>query len=87
MKPATQISNRRSAIRSAMFFLAFTIAMLLFGGWMLYRFSVGPNSSHHLSFMAIAMGVMLIAAACLPCWFAVAIIRRLHIFDEPQRDG
>ena len=41
MKPAAHISNRRSAIRGAVFFFAFAIAMVLFGGWMLSQMDLG----------------------------------------------
>lgn len=50
-------SDRRSAIRSSIFFSIFAIAMLAFGCWMSFRFGFGEEASHPLRSVAVVLGV------------------------------
>ena len=75
-------SDRRYAIRSAIFFWVFATAMLAFGCWMSYRFSLGEDASHHLRSLGIMLGVAAIASAILPARFAILIVRQLNMFQR-----
>ena len=63
-------------IRAAVFFFIFFGVLLAIGGWLTYTFGLADARSP-LQMVGLSLGLLNLASAAVPLWFALAIIRQI----------